>query len=45
MVPSKIEIGHKTQEFSYDLPTVTQRDNRTDFEHAKADVERKTTLT
>lgn len=39
-LPSKIEIGHKTQEFSYDLPTVTQRDNRTDFEHAKADVER-----
>jgi hypothetical protein len=39
-LPSKVEIGHKTQEFSYDLPTVTQRDNRTDFEHAKADVER-----
>jgi hypothetical protein len=39
-LPSKIEVGHKTQEFSYDLPTVTQRDNRTDFEHAKADVER-----
>jgi hypothetical protein len=40
LLPSKIEIGHKTQEFSYDLPTVTERDNRTDFEHAKADVER-----
>jgi hypothetical protein len=39
-LPSKIEIGHKTQEFSYDSPTVTQRDNRTDFEHAKAEVER-----
>jgi hypothetical protein len=39
-LPSSIEIGHKTQEFSYDLPTVTERDNRADFEHAKADVER-----
>jgi hypothetical protein len=39
-LPSAIEIRHKTQEFSYDLPTVTLRDNRTDFEHAKADVER-----
>ena len=39
-LPSKIEIGHKTQEFSYDLPTVTERDNRADFDHAKADVER-----
>lgn len=39
-LPSSIEIGHSTQEFSYDLPTVTERGNRTDFEHAKADVER-----
>jgi hypothetical protein len=39
-LPSKVEIGHQTQEFSYDLPTVTERDNRRDFEHAKADVER-----
>jgi hypothetical protein len=39
-LPSSVEIGHKTQEFSYDLPSGTQRDNRTDFEHAKADVER-----
>jgi hypothetical protein len=39
-LPSKIEIGRTTQEFSYDLPTVTQRDNRKDFEHSKADVER-----
>jgi hypothetical protein len=39
-LPSAIEVGLKTQEFSYDLPTVTERDNRRDFEHAKADVER-----
>ena len=39
-LPSKIEIGHNTQEFSYDLPSVTERDNHADFEHSKADVDR-----
>ncbi|MFK4721028.1 hypothetical protein ABIE89_002128 [Bradyrhizobium niftali] len=39
-VPASLETKFRTVEGSYDLPTATWRDNRRDFDHAKADVER-----